>query len=294
MSRCFVTNFDDNYMPYAAVMLQSLADNYKNPLDVICLVSPGLVGTQEEEDFIDKLKDTNLNIEFRSSDKYSDLIQKFNAEERFWSHITNIAMEKLYIGSICNEYDEAVYVDADCLFVGDATKFIEHPLYGKKIVAYSEDIEVVAEDLNLPERAYFNNGVFIADLNYWRDASLEERMTDWILNNETGKCIEQSAMNMFLYEEWFPLSAHFNYNNHSLSRPKRIKNPALIHFIGPVKPWNDNTDYDPERGKYDLAWRKVYDKVWGIETFWRPHLEELEEGPSAKPYEPDPNGRIFE
>jgi lipopolysaccharide biosynthesis glycosyltransferase len=173
-SRCLVTSFDRKYYKYAAVMLQSLAQNYKKPLDVVCIVTPDLL----EDDTLDRIKTRlvgadHLNIIFRASNNQEA------KDAKPWFEITNyisgIIIDKVSIGEICHDYDEAVYVDGDCLFVRDATKFVNHPLHaGAKIIAMPEQSMVAERDLGKPEMAYFNNGVFVTDT-----ATVEQMLRHW-------------------------------------------------------------------------------------------------------------------
>jgi lipopolysaccharide biosynthesis glycosyltransferase len=270
-SRCLVTSFDRKYYKYAAVMLQSLAQNYKKPLDVVCIVTPDLL----EDDTLDRIKTRlvgadHLNIIFRASNNQEA------KDAKPWFEITNyisgIIIDKVSIGEICHDYDEAVYVDGDCLFVRDATKFVNHPLHaGAKIIAMPEQSMVAERDLGKPEMAYFNNGVFVTDLSYWRKNNLQEKMINWMLTENTGACPEQTAMNIFLHDVWFPLSPNFNYWD-SFSWPNltmAYPHPVIIHFLGPIKPWNfkeDNTVI--RRGPHDKLWKYIYSQLWGIDTLY--------------------------
>lgn len=270
-SRCFVTHFDKKYYRYATVLLQTLADNYKKPIDVICIVSREV----KESDVPDLIKSklanaSHLNIQFRSPE--NDYVAKAKPWEEITGYLSGSIIEKVFIASICKEYDEAVYADGDCIFVSDATKFIEHPFpNNSKIVALPEQSMIAERDLKKPEIAYFNNGVFITDLNYWRKNDLEKKMLKWMLNEKTGTCPEQTAMNVFLYDVWFPLSPNFNYWD-SFSWPGlkiSYPHPTLIHFVGPIKPWNSEPDNTVvKRGPHDRLWKYLYNQLWGEEGLY--------------------------
>jgi lipopolysaccharide biosynthesis glycosyltransferase len=213
-----------------------------------------------------KLSGANhLNIVFRSSGGHQI------ATAKPWAEITGysapIAVERVLTASICHEYDEAVYVDADCIFVRDATNLIEHPLYGNsKIVAMPEYSFISERDLNAPERAYFNNGVFITDLNFWRDNNIEELLVNWMVTKDTGQGTEQTAMNAILFDYWFPLSPNFNYFDNFVTEQVKSSypNPVLVHFVGPLKPWNSMEDHTiMKRGPHDRLWKYMYRKLWG-------------------------------
>jgi lipopolysaccharide biosynthesis glycosyltransferase len=272
-SRCFVVVFDKKYYKYAAVLLQSLAENYRKRLDVICIVPDDLIANDYLESLKLKLIDaSHLNIQFRTSGGHH------LAKSKPWDDIAvyqgSQSVERVLLSSICHEYDEAIYMDTDCIFVNDATKLIEHPIPGaSKIVALPEYSIIAERDLKAPEKAYFNNGVFITDLNFWRENNIENLIVDWMINNDTGNCIEQTGMNAILYDYWFPLSGNFNYwDNFSVETPLlRIcyPNPVVIHFVGPLKPWNNfQDDTIMKRGPYDKVWKYIYNQLWGADTLY--------------------------
>ena len=276
-TRCFVTIFDDQYYEYGAVLLQSLADNYKKELDVICIVNHQIIKDREGKmpsNLVEALTGADhLNIMFRVPENSDAIMGSTNRGEKFPEYISEVALHKLNLASICHDYEEAVFVDADCLFVRDATKLIEHPLY-RPIVALPETSLVAERDLGMPERAYFNNGVFVTDLDFWRSNEIEAKFLDWLRDNDSGLAIEQTTMNAVLFEHWFPMTNNFNYwDGFTWALHRSYPNPVLVHFLGHIKPWTDNHDYDPERGPHDVVWRRVYNRVWGIENFWRKDLD---------------------
>lgn len=269
MNRCFVTIFDRHYYEYGAVLIQSLADNYKKPLDVVCLVTEELDRQHWQDKFVNALSGArHLNIKFKSLKEHKDVLDRQDWTANLPEYVTSTAMYKLLIPAGCTEYDEVAYADADCLFVRDATKFIEHPLHAEaKIIALSENSIAAERDLGEPERAYFNNGVFVADLNYWRDQKVGDRCFDWLETNDAGQYAEQTAMNVILHDVWFPLSGNFNYwDEFSYCLKNSYPNPVLVHFLGHLKPWLRDEHLDPNRGVHNELWCEVYDKVWGREN----------------------------
>lgn len=270
MARCLATSFDKNYMKYACVMLQSFADSYKKQIDVVCMVPSEMANSKCEAEIASAIDAPHLSIKCRSSERYEELIQSRDWERVANPHASNAALLKVFVSSICREYDSVAYIDPDCLIRKDPTNFIEHELYGKKIVAYAEHGFGADRDLKMPERAYFNNGVFVTDLNYWRDAKVEDQIVTWMLENETGPLIEQTAMNFVLYEEWFPMSPNFNCRDSRLSEHSLYYlDPTIVHFLGPIKPWIADPNVDSKRGPWDIHWRRMYNKIWGMENFSR-------------------------
>jgi len=268
-SRCFVTSFDRKYYRYATVMLQSLADNYKKDLDVICIVPAELTQDNTLEEVKSALSNaSHLNIMFRASkDTEAKLAKPWDT---ITGYLSSIIIDKVLIGEICHEYDEAAYADGDCLFVRDATGFIEHPLHaGSKIVALPETSNIASEEMGQPHRAYFNNGVFVTDLKYWRDNHLGDKMIDWLITEDTGTCPEQTAMNLYLHDVWFPLSPNFNYWD-SFSWAGMLyayPDPIIVHFLGPIKPWNTTpNDTVISRGPHDRLWKYLYNQIWGANS----------------------------
>lgn len=262
MRSAIVTSFDANYFEYSMVLVKSFAQNYTgtDKLDFICLVPLDL--KDREEEYIERINErSKLQLSFRTSNEYEDLVAggRYNFDRI--PHITSNAMQRVFLASTLNEYDKAIYIDPDTVVVRNVQPLLNYPLRNK-IIARTE----YRTGLDDPDRPYFNNGVFVTDLGWWREVGLEKQMLSWLENNEPGECIEQDLMNMFMTDVLAPLPSSFNYIQEFLGHKLyRRCVPMVVHFMGVEKPWH----YYSKPTFLEQAWRKIYQELFPGTNFER-------------------------
>lgn len=253
MKTAVVTSFDENYFEYSMVMLKSLSQNYfcQDPLDVICLVPENLL--TKEEIYTQRLHAANLKISFRTSQQYEDLVRGGRYTFNEVPHVTQNAMQRLFLSSTLHDYEKAIYLDPDTIILRDVTPLLEYPMYNH-LMALQEPDHMNLRTFKTLDRPYFNNGVFITDLRYWRRSGLEETMLAWLKVNDPTECIEQDLMNRFMIDVWSPLPQSFNYFDQNGDQLIDGHGPLVVHFIGEGKPWVD--------GPPETAWRRTWKKIY--------------------------------
>lgn len=258
MNRAIVTSFDGNYFDYSMVLATSLANNYNGsePLDFICLVPADLI--DREREYIETVDASNkLRISFRSSSSYEELVRDGSYNFPKLPYITQNAMQRVFLASTLNEYDEVIYIDPDTVVVRDVDHLLNYPLRNKFLAVYDPDF-INVRVFGTCDIPYFNNGVFITSLSYWRDEDIEGKMVRWLLEHGPTECIEQDLMNRFLIDVWSPLPQAFNATPHLLARNDyTLTDPLIIHYVGPAKPWHDRRTIL----KTDTAWRRVFKSI---------------------------------
>ena len=253
-----VTSFDKNYFNYAAVMVKSLSDNYysKEKLRVTCLVPNALL--QDEEKFCNLINSNNLEIKFVNSKKFNEFESSGGAYGS--RYITSNMYHRLFIGSSLLEFDRAIYIDPDTLILRNIEPLLTYPT-NLPLAAVVEYTNMAQKDLNQEDIPYFNNGVFIADLNYWRKEEIEKKLIEWLVANDQKDCPEQSAMNEIFKYNWSPLPLNFNLIAFMLLDDPTLSvifnNPIIVHFVGPTKPW-DNIDIPPWTEKWKLIYKSIF------------------------------------
>jgi lipopolysaccharide biosynthesis glycosyltransferase len=251
-----VTSFDENYYEYSMVAVKSFGMNYhgKDILDVICLVPPEILG--KGEDYSERINQKNLNIIFKTSNSYLKLRQDRLSHP--YHNTGDNCNHRIFLGSTCLEYDVAVYIDPDTITLRNVDNLINYPLRNK-LSALVEYTDVNRISFNDQDRPYFNNGVFVADLGWWRDSLAEEKMVEWIKENGPTTFPDQDSMNAVFIDDWAPLPITMNYFNYRLwvdsLIDEMIPEPMVVHFAGEEKPWRDMPNT-----KYGEAWRTFYNK----------------------------------
>lgn len=252
--RCFLTATDEYYIDTTKVLLKSLSANYNSaePLDVFIYVPRGMV------DYDFKLNLKNLNIKLM----YPTGISKYESEDALVkmyknTPYTETSIYRFYIGDLPGEFDTAVYIDPDCVVARDISPILEYELLAP-LAAFHEIHALYQDNPSFSDSAYFNSGVMIIDLNYWRENGITEKLmsmvgkfTDW-----TGAA-DQDLMNVVFRGLWAPLNINFNYLVNIYPKLD-ILDPIIVHFAGKTKPWNS-----PVSGH---KWRELW-KYYHTTTF---------------------------
>lgn len=276
MRTVVVTSFDENYINYSRVMMNQLNDTYRGDqhfqyqgdelLDVVCLVPPSL--QEAEAEYINAVHSNYLNISFRSSVYFQDMIRNTPAlnvgDDRYLTEHCNI---RIFLGSLLPDYDRVIYIDPDTWIERSIWPLVRMPMRNKFMAWVEGGVmnDIVFHDWDRP---YFNNGVFIADLNFWREENMEAKMVKWMTDyyERTGKypiCPEQDAMNAVFVDYLAPLHINanlFNYlsvvPNLSWGNPVRY-NPIIVHFVGSEKPW-----FVPDITEWSQLWYQCFQQLW--------------------------------
>lgn len=131
-----------------------------------------------------------------------------------------------------------------------------------------------------PGSKYFNAGILLINLDYWRRNKIGERAIDFIINNpQKVNYWDQDALNALLVNRWINLPPIWNVQVNRWSdlewidlptilnvyddteARKLVANAAIVHFVGPVKPWHwrwhqSNRKY-PLKSEYHRYRRKT-------------------------------------
>lgn len=262
MSYSIFTSFDEGYFETAAVMISTMSDNYfgSEKLKVYCLVPSNLIPFQDK--FLDIIRHpSNLDVVFKTTTGYLENIEsKIGSNDIGVEWITPNCFHRIFIASAFPELDKAIYIDPDIVVMRNIQPILDFPLYNK-IIAH---VEIMPPDGVSKDSNYFNNGVYITDLNFWRNNLLEQQMLDFMHVNGMSKHTEQDLMNIFLKDYLYPLPRTmnlFSYQDHINFFREATPDPILVHFVGPLKPWKN---HDVER-RWTNVWRKKYLELFGVD-----------------------------
>jgi len=190
---------------------------------------------------------------------------------------------------LSGQYDRLIYLDADISIRGPLAPLFSLDLSGFGLAALpaGEIPELMAggeerEKFNDSMRAlglsepyrYFNSGVMLIDVERWVRDEIGVRALEFLIHN-TGICpfLDESAMSSILDGRFARLSPVWNLRSGIFRVPgaARFVDPVVVHFDGPVKPWQKFGAWRPLR-HYQEEYREYRDFVEG--TPWRGWLNE--------------------
>ena len=187
-------------------------------------------------------------------------------------HISRAAFMRLELARIFPDLKRVLYLDSDLILTEDVRNIWDTDTRGKPLAAVRNAGKSATERLGLtPSHVYFNSGVMIMDLEYYRRENVRERAYTWLQkNNESRAFHDQDALNVIYQDEVFELPYKYNmqaflyrffFSFDKKEREKIIQGDrakVVLHFSSGRKPWHQG-DLHPHR--------KLFMKYYsGVET----------------------------
>ena len=256
---------NDNYVPYFAVMLQSIVQNAKQnrPYEIYLLTTDVSLDNQNK---LKQIVAGDSRFLFRCIN-----VQNYCQNQNFFVH-THISVETYYrffILDLFKDTQKVLYLDSDMVVNSDIAELYDTELEGDYLGA-AKDIDLagcIKNDLNQAEYVkkdigcigadeYFQAGVLLFNLETMKNHADMQKLVlvsqerNWnymdqdILNhvyqkkikylNQSWNCVmdwrEPNASRMAILKD-APFAL---YNEYLEAR----KNPKIVHYAGYQKPWN--------------------------------------------------------
>ena len=178
---------------------------------------------------------------------------------------------RLLAPTLLPKIDKALYLDCDLIVNGDIQELYNINLEDYAVAAVHDatlSYNIVKDYLGYDywKDGYFNSGVLLMNLRYWRTHNLQNKLVEY-LNSHYVSLPDQDALNIVLHgcvkwihPKWNCHAGYFAFPPLVIdSQKKYIKNlwtkAQIIHFTGPVKPWYREC-VNPYKKAY-LKYRKI-------------------------------------
>ncbi len=269
-------NIDNNYVRHCAVMLVSLFENNADEKMTVHVVENGLTPV-----------DRKLLI---------DLAARYGNEACFYkvspqslegftirmSHgrISLAAYYRCLLSDILpKNIGRVLYLDCDIVVRGSIRRLWDTPLAGKSAVVVEDmgcDEDERYRILQYPKRySYFNSGVMLINLGYWRSHQMAQLCKDYYHTYpERIRFNDQDVLNGVMYKDKLLTDLCWNVQDGFYRNPPELsdawkrkfaavlKDPVILHFTN-RKPW----DYDSQHPLRDEYFRYLDLTPW---KGWRP------------------------
>ena len=137
--------------------------------------------------------------------------------------------------------DKALYLDCDILFMKDVSELFAKPLEGVAIAAVEDPVYQPIDLLGMSKGSeYFNSGIMMMNLDYWRSNQISEKTLSFLLANpEKIKYADQCALNAIIDGAFLKIDKKYNFQTGFLAQGSDVKTqPSIVHFTGSMKPTN--------------------------------------------------------
>lgn len=258
---------DNKYLPYCGVMITSLFENGKD--DNICV---HVIGSKLDKLSISSLENLSniykqdiliYDFERYVSDEIKDVLLAA-ASLHPNHHVSLAGYNRFFISQILDYHiDRVIYFDCDVV-ICDSLKELWNVDVGNYAIGCVESHSVIVDQnkynceqakLDFHKDWYFNSGVMLINLSYWRDHNLMECCIECIkLYPElSAKLCDQNILNYVMRNCKKRISPKFNVQNLYFSEAciarnlnwtsAAIKNRIVIHYLSNIKPWHKECDH---------------------------------------------------
>jgi lipopolysaccharide biosynthesis glycosyltransferase len=237
---------DERYLPHAATMLCSLL----------------------EHNSVSRVHFFYSAIDIHHLAKLRRLVSKYKSEVTFYeivlADLPELPVDKwaspavyyrlLAAQLLPTDLKKVLYLDSDIVVRCSLRDLWNTNLTDRALAAVSNYEDEARKALGLPDGTkYFNSGVLLINLQFWRENNVPERAISFIKNNpQKVQYWDQDALNAILIDQWIELPPYWNWQDWHES--------AVVHFIADDKPWQwSNTHpFKHEYHKYRLKtpWRR--------------------------------------
>lgn len=238
---------NDVYAQHCGVLLCSLFSNNRDLPFTVHILTTGV--SVENRSKLTRLADSyHHHLFFYTIDMESYLFPKI--EGHYISIETYLRL--LVADYIPETIEKIVYLDVDMLVVDNIASLLNEDMEGCTIGAIEDCVQEERYNrLDIPQRyGYFNAGVLLIDMVEWRRANMTQKALDFISEHPTLLFQhDQDVLNALLYNSrkrigfrWNMLLPFFQSNHRLLPQFEEelmtaLRNPAIVHFTGGVKPW---------------------------------------------------------
>ncbi len=256
-------NTDHNYVRYCAVTLVSLFENNLEQDFTVHIIAQDISETD-----IDIL--TTLGKKYKNTIRYytpdTQALEGFTIRATH-NRLSIAAYYRCFLSALLpKDIDRVLYLDCDIVVLGDITPLWQTPLDSNIGVAVVEDTGCKElqryEILHYPaEDSYFNSGVLLINLAYWREHNVAQACIDYY-HKYPERIIfnDQDLLNCILHRHKLLMDLQWNVqdgfyrNRPEISSEWRkthaeiLKHPTILHYTN-RKPWNYDNQH-PLRNAY--------------------------------------------
>ncbi len=249
---------DDNYVPYCGIMLTSLFETNKSSNINVYLI------------LTDSVSDKNKKLFKILAQKYNQTIFLIDIDEELFKdcpiyegdHVSQAAYYRILAPKLLPQnIDKILYLDSDIIVARDISGLWKENIEDVALACVVDPICVSEEIYNRlkydKKYSYFNSGVMLINLDYWRKNDVMERCFYFISkHSEMIRWHDQDALNIVLHKskKLLPLSYNFQTTYLLKDNPwggggfieevnNTIKSPSIIHFSNAKKPWIKGSEH---------------------------------------------------
>lgn len=267
---------DTNYILPAQVTICSVCVNNPNEQLTFHVVTDA-VSRQSVEKLAVAINQWHQEVRFYTMDVSKCNCLPFGRSDQP-GHASMASYYRLFLASLLPEaVEKVIYLDCDMIVRQSLTSLWAIDLSGYAVGCVDDMSNLDPSKFNTlryyPSEGYFNAGMLLVNLAYWREHELEDRFLEFARQYpERIVFHDQDVMNYVLRKEKMRLPLMYNVQDgflydtiHFLVWPyedeyeQAIKKPCIIHYSIRFKPWHADSEH-PWKEEY-----RKYVRMAGLE-----------------------------
>ena len=254
---------DDRYVPFCGTAIESLCQN-----NVDNAVRYHIVSTSLDEE--NKLSLREIVEKHGKSITFYDIDESIlkDCVVRKNDHVSLAAYLRILIPQIlpCDVH-KALYLDCDLVVCGNLSGLLSEDIDGYACGAVldgaTDDVRTYNRLKYGSDKGYFNTGVLLYNLDYWRENNITETIFSFIAEYPERLLFwDQDAINSVLVEKIRQLPFRYNmtdpfYMRNTPLRQKYLNeinaclsDPTILHFATASKPWLSKNQPHPLKDEF--------------------------------------------
>ena len=266
---------DANYVSYCGVMLASVFEsNQDSQVNAFILTDKVLpVSACKRFDRLAKKYDGTVNSLLIDN----SFLENFPIKGMdYWSIATYY---RLYAAELLpKDVHRILYLDCDIIVKGNLCPLFQMDMENKAAAGVSDIFEYwgkFQKRLLYPvEAGYFNAGVLLINVDYWRENHIGQKCLDFLEHHyDLVEANDQDVLNAVLWDTKLRLPVTYNFQVQFLkgyffdkaapelqTEIQQAKdNPVIIHYAVPVKPW--------DMLYYRMPFKRIW-KKYKMKSYW--------------------------
>lgn len=224
---------DNNYSQYAGTVIASTLANAKAGDKLSFYILDGGISDENKEKIISLKKIKDCNISFVKIDE--NMFDDYKLIKTH-SYLTLPAYYRLKIPSLLPDIDKIIYFDCD-IIVNSSLRDLFNQNINDFAIAAVKDIN---KRMLKKNPKYFNSGMLLINLDYWRKNNIEQIILDFTKDNfKNIKTGDQEILNRVLHNQVKIINDAWNVQSSNFTnRSSYTTSPKIIHFVAKKKPWH--------------------------------------------------------
>lgn len=240
---------DNNYIQHTAAVVASILSNAKRKDNYHFHILSTRLSDENKKKFNELIEIKNCKIDYPKVDeKFLDPFKSV----KMHSHLTLETFNRLLIPKLFPKLDKMIYIDSDLVVLSDIADINKIDISGYYFAGVKDanSKELVRRHGYEQKYEYINAGVIIINCDELRRCNYFPKILKQIgkIEARTG---DQDFINFCFHEKIKVISYKWNmyhkfhFENYGGNPPmddndyvSAIKNPVIVHFVGPDKPWH--------------------------------------------------------